>query len=207
MTKITIIDYGTSNLGSMQNMLKKVGIESNFAENARDVLAAEKIILPGVGAFDFGMNRLRESGMHEALDEKVLDAKTPVLGVCLGMQMMAQSSEEGTTNGLGWLKARAVRFRPQDHNGMSVPHMGWNETVPLKASRLLEDTPDGLRFYFANSYHLICEQPDDVLLQTSHAGFKFTSAVERNHIRGAQFHPEKSHRFGKWLLGNFAREC
>ncbi|SOE17824.1 glutamine amidotransferase [Hoeflea halophila] len=204
MTPITIIDYGTSNLGSMKNMLKKLGIVSRFATTADEVMAAEKIILPGVGAFDAGMRTLRASGMVEALNAKVLEERVPILGVCLGMQMMGLASEEGSEAGLGWIDAKAIQFRSQDHPGMRVPHMGWNEARGMKPSPVLSEPPDRLRFYFANSFHVVCTDPADALLETEYAGFHFTSALERGHIRGAQFHPEKSHRYGMWFLNNFA---
>ncbi|OCW57009.1 imidazole glycerol phosphate synthase subunit HisH [Hoeflea olei] len=204
MSTITIIDYGTSNLGSMKNMLKKLGVASRLATTADEVMEAEKIILPGVGAFDAGMRTLKASGMVEALHVKVLEQRVPILGVCLGMQMMGLASEEGSEAGLGWVDARSVRFRSQDHPGMRVPHMGWNEVRGQKPSPLLSEPPERLRFYFANSYHVVCADPADVLLETDYAGFHFTSAFEKGHIRGAQFHPEKSHRYGMWFLNNFA---
>ena len=204
MTPITIIDYGTSNLGSMKNMLKKLGVPSRFATTADEVMEAEKIILPGVGAFDAGMRTLKASGMIDALNLKVLEERVPVLGVCLGMQMMGLASEEGVEKGLGWIDAQAIRFRSKDHPGMRVPHMGWNEARVLKRSPLIDESPERVRFYFANSYHVVCANAADVLLETEYAGFPFTSALERAHIRGAQFHPEKSHRFGMWFLNNFA---
>jgi imidazole glycerol-phosphate synthase subunit HisH len=204
MTTITIIDYGTSNLASMKNMLKKLGIASRFATTAGDVMTAEKIILPGVGAFDAGMRTLKASGMVDALNVKVLEERVPILGVCLGMQMMGKASEEGREGGLGWVDARAIQFRSQDHPGMRVPHMGWNEACGVKLSPILADPPERLRFYFANSYHVVCDDPVDVLLETDYAGFHFTSALEKGNILGAQFHPEKSHRYGMWFLNNFA---
>ncbi len=204
MNPITIIDYGTSNLGSMKNMLKKLGVPSRFARKAEEVMEAEKIVLPGVGAFDAGMRTLRASGMVDALHKKVLEDKTPILGVCLGMQMMGRSSEEGTERGLGWVDAESMRFRSNEHPSMRVPHMGWNEAHPSKSSLILSDAPAKLRFYFANSYHVVCDDPADVLLETEYAGFRFASAFEKGHIRGAQFHPEKSHGFGMWFLNNFA---
>lgn len=207
MTPITIIDYGTSNLGSMKNMLKKIGVPSTFATNAEQVLAAEKIILPGVGSFDSGMRTLHASGMVDALHRKVKEEKVPILGVCLGMQMLTHGSEEGSDKGLGWIDAEALRFRSEDHPGMRVPHMGWNEARIVKTSPLVEDPPELYRFYFANSFHVACADASDVLLETEYAGFRFASAIERGHIRGAQFHPEKSHRFGMWLLKNFAEKC
>lgn len=201
---ITIIDYGTSNLGSMKNMLKKLGVASRFATTAEEVMAAEKIILPGVGAFDAGMRTLKASGMVDALSFKVLEERVPVLGVCLGMQMMGLASEEGREAGLGWIDAHAIQFRSQDHPGMRVPHMGWNEARGVKPSPVISEPPERLRFYFANSYHVVCTNSADALLETEYAGFHFTSAIERGHICGAQFHPEKSHRYGMWFLKNFA---
>lgn len=207
MTTITIIDYGTSNLGSIRNMLKKIGVASRFASSAQDLVAAEKIILPGVGSFDAGMRTLHASGMVEALNRRVLEDRVPVLGVCLGMQMMTRSSEEGVDPGLGWIDARAVRFQPEAGSGFRVPHMGWNEANPVKESPLAVESPPRRRFYFANSYYVICDNPDDTLLETDYAGIRFTSAFEKGHIRGVQFHPEKSHSYGMWLLKNFAERC
>ncbi|PCI02495.1 MAG: imidazole glycerol phosphate synthase subunit HisH [Hyphomicrobiales bacterium] len=204
MMPITIIDYGTSNLGSMKNMLKKLGVPSRFATTADEVMEAEKLILPGVGAFDSGIRTLRSSGMVDALNQKVLKEQVPILGVCLGMQLMTNRSEEGIEAGLGWLDAHAIRFRSEDHPGMRVPHMGWNEARALKSSPLIEESPERFRFYFANSYHVVCTDPNDVLLETEYSGFHFASAFEKGHIKGAQFHPEKSHRFGMWFLNNFA---
>ncbi|MHB0952138.1 MAG: imidazole glycerol phosphate synthase subunit HisH [Allorhizobium sp.] len=207
MEPITIIDYGTSNLGSMQNMLKKLSVPSRFARTAEDVMPAGKIILPGVGAFDAAMRTLKATGMVEALNYKVLEEKVPLLGVCLGMQMLGVGSEEGVEAGLGWINAQAVRFRAESYPGMRVPHMGWNEVNVKKDSPLVTEPPERIRFYFANSYHVVCGDESDVLLETEYADFSFTSALERGHIRGAQFHPEKSHRYGMWLLKNFAEKC
>lgn len=207
MSTITIVDYGTSNLGSMRNMLKKIGVASTFAATADDVLAADKIILPGVGAFDAGMRTLHQSGMVDALHQRVMIDQVPILGVCLGMQLMTRRSEEGKEPGLGWLDAEAIRFDPVAYPGMRVPHMGWNEAVAAKPSKLLEEPQSRCRFYFANSYHVVCADPADRLLETEYAGFRFTSALERGNIRAAQFHPEKSHSYGMWLLKNFAEKC
>lgn len=207
MTEITIIDYGTSNLGSMQNMLKKLGVGSRFATTPEDVLSAEKIILPGVGSFDAGMRTLRATGMIESLNHVVLEKQVPILGVCLGMQMLGAGSEEGVETGLCWIDSRAVRFDSAGNPEMRVPHMGWNEVDVRKVSPLTEAAPGRPRFYFANSYHVVCNDPADALLETEYAGLRFTSGIERGHIRGAQFHPEKSHRYGMWLLKNFAENC
>ena len=200
---ITIVDYGTSNLGSMQNMLKKVGAESRIATSPDDLLDADKIIVPGVGSFDAGMKRLLQSGMVPILNEKVLVKQVPTLGVCLGMQLMTAGSEEGELPGLGWIAARAKRFDQQADPGLKVPHMGWNQVRATKASALVEGFPEEPRFYFAHSFHVSCETPADVLLETSYGAGTFTSAFQRGNLMGAQFHPEKSHRYGMQFFRNF----
>lgn len=207
MTDITIIDYGTSNLGSMQNMLKKLGVASRFATTPQQILASEKLILPGVGSFDAGMRTLKATGMVESLNHMVIEKRVPILGVCLGMQMLGAGSEEGVETGLGWIDSRAVRFDNATYPEMRVPHMGWNEVNVRKVSPLTAEAPERPRFYFANSYHVVCNDPADTLLETEYSGLRFTSAIEKGHIRGAQFHPEKSHRYGMWLLKNFAENC
>lgn len=200
---ITIVDYGTSNLGSMQNMLKKVGAESRIASSPDDLLDADKIIVPGVGSFDAGMKRLLQSGMVPVLNEKVLVQQVPTLGVCLGMQLMTAGSEEGELPGLGWIAARAKRFDQQSDPGLKVPHMGWNQVRVTKASALVEGFPEEPRFYFAHSFHVSCEMPADVLLETSYGAGTFTAAFQRGNLMGAQFHPEKSHRYGMQFFRNF----
>lgn len=199
---ITIVDYGTSNLGSMKNMLKKIGVETRFASTPADIDDATKIIVPGVGAFDAGMRALNESGMVPALNRKALEERVPILGVCLGMQLMTRRSEEGELAGLGWIPADTIRFDQQSHPGLRVPHMGWSEVVVRKAEPICADMPAETRFYFAHSYHVACDDPQDVLLEAQYGG-TFPAAVARGNIRAAQFHPEKSHRFGMWLLRNF----
>jgi glutamine amidotransferase len=207
VSDVTIIDYGLSNLGSMSNMLRKIGARPTLAHTPEDVASANKIILPGVGAFDAGMRGLAASGMIDALEKRVMQEAVPLLGVCLGMQLLGGRSEEGKLSGLGWIDAETIRFQPAAHPGMRVPHMGWNRVAPCKASPLIEEPPEDLRFYFANSYHVMCSDPGDEMLKTSHSGFEFASAIERGNIRGAQFHPEKSHRYGMWLLKNFVERC
>jgi imidazole glycerol-phosphate synthase subunit HisH len=204
---ITIVDYGTSNLGSMQNMLKKIGAASRIAASPNDLDGATKIIVPGVGSFDAGMGKLRESGMIPVLNQKALVDRIPTLGVCLGMQLMTRSSEEGVQSGLGWIEAEAVRFDRNGDPGLKVPHMGWNEVVPAKASALTANLPADARFYFAHSYHVKCKVAEDVLLGVSYGAGTFTAAFERGNLFGAQFHPEKSHRFGMAFLRNFVERC
>lgn len=203
---ITIVDYGTSNLGSMRNMLKKVGVASKIASVPQDIADATKIIVPGVGAFDAGMRKLQQSGMVPALNQKVLMDRVPTLGVCLGMQLMTEGSEEGELAGLGWIEARALRFDQASDPTIKVPHMGWNEVTAVKPSGLTEQFPSGARFYFAHSFHVICRKADDVLLTFAYGANTFTAAFQRGNLMGAQFHPEKSHSFGMALLKNFVEQ-
>jgi glutamine amidotransferase len=200
---ITIVDYGTSNLGSMQNMLKKIGAASRIAASSQDLEPATKIIVPGVGSFDAGMKKLRESGMVPMLNQKALVEKVPTLGVCLGMQLMTRSSEEGELPGLGWIDARTRRFDQRLDPSIKVPHMGWNEVVAAKASELIGQFPADARFYFAHSFYVDCASPEDVLLEVSYGTSTFAAGFERGNLMGAQFHPEKSHRFGMTFLRNF----
>jgi imidazole glycerol-phosphate synthase subunit HisH len=203
---ITIVDYGTSNLGSMQNMLKKVGAASKIAASPDDLRDAEKIIVPGVGSFDAGMKKLLQSGMIPLLNEKVLVERIPTLGVCLGMHLMTAGSEEGQLPGLGWIRARTLRFDQRSDPGLKVPHMGWNQVSAAKNCALIAEFPEGPRFYFAHSFYVSCEEPEDVLLEASYGSGKFTAAFQRGNLMGAQFHPEKSHRYGMTFLRNFVEQ-
>jgi imidazole glycerol-phosphate synthase subunit HisH len=201
---ITIVDTGVGNLGSVENMLKKIGVKARVTSDAAEIEKAEKLILPGVGAFDQGMENLNGSGLTAALNRKVIAQKTPILGLCLGMQLFAKTSEEGRLPGLGWLDARITRF---DFEGMGVrlkvPHMGWNTIRISQPHPILDGFDDELRFYFVHSYHMTCGDPADVLALTDYP-IPFPSVVGRENIIGVQFHPEKSHRFGMKLLRNFA---
>lgn len=203
---ITIIDYGTSNLGSMQNMLRKVGAASKIASSPQDLANATRIILPGVGSFDSGMRKLVQSGMVPMLNEKVLVERVPTLGVCLGMQLMTQGSEEGELSGLGWIEARARRFDQTSNPEIKVPHMGWNEVTAVKPSGLVKHFPVGARFYFAHSFHVMCHKSEDVLMTSVYGSATFTAAFQRGNLVGAQFHPEKSHSYGMALLRNFVEQ-
>lgn len=200
---ITLIDSGVSNIGSIQNMLKRLGIPYRVATSPDDVDAAQSVILPGVGSFDAGMNNLHESGLVEALTRKAMTDRVPVLGVCLGMQLMTGGSEEGERPGLGWVPARAVRFQPSG-NAQKIPYMGWNEVTADKPDPLIDQMRPDTRFYFVHSYHVVCDDPADVLLTAPYGEMLYTAAYRRNNIYGAQFHPEKSHKFGMWLLKNFS---
>lgn len=197
---IIILDYGLGNLGSIQNMLKKVGKNSIISSNKDEILSATKIILPGVGAFDTGINNLRKLDLIETLNYKALTEKIPVLGICLGMQLMCNSSAEGISKGLSWFKADLVRFDTQI--GLKVPHMNWSYTKILKESKLFENMPYEMKFYHVHSYH-IANKPDDSILESDYHGYKFVSAIQRDNLLGVQFHPEKSHKYGMILLDNF----
>ncbi len=199
---ITIVDYGMGNLGSIRNMLKKIGVDSQVTADARLIAAASKLILPGVGAFDAGMDNLERSGLIPALNERVLQARVPTLGICLGMQLMTRSSDEGHRDGLGWVDAESLRFCPAD-TSLKVPHMGWNRVLPARSSPLTDGLPEEPRFYFVHSFYVRCRNESEVLLTTAY-GDAFHSAFQSGNVAGVQFHPEKSHKFGMCLLRNFA---
>jgi len=200
---ITIIDYKTGNLGSIQNMLKKLRFDSIITSDINLIEKAEKIILPGVGSFDHGMKMLSELGLLEVLNFKVLEQKIPALGICLGMQLMTNNSEEGTLKGLGWIDARTVRFQTADRPEIKIPHMGWNFISQVRECVLYKNMYENARFYFVHSYYVRNNCNDDVVTTTTY-GEEFTSSFAKGNIFGAQFHPEKSHRYGMILLKNFA---
>lgn len=199
---IAIVDCGLGNVGSVQNMLKRLGFKSKVTSDAGEVAAATKLILPGVGAFDSGMTRLRASGLIPAIEEKVGRSRTPILGICLGMQLLGRRSEEGTASGLGWIDAEAVRFSFSTP-GLRVPNMGWNTVRTARKTGLMAGLESGARFYFVHSYYLKCAAPEDVVLSSTY-GHEFACGIERGNVLGVQFHPEKSHAFGMRLLRNFA---
>jgi glutamine amidotransferase len=184
-------------------MLRKVGAQAQLVSTAAELDRAEKLILPGVGAFDNGIAALRERGLGEALRSKVLQDKVPLLGVCLGMQMLGRRSEEGSMDGLGLIDAEARRFRFSPDSRHKVPHMGWNLLAPRRDSPLLRELATRSRFYFCHSYHLVCNDPGDVLASATYGG-DFVAVLQHDNVYGVQFHPEKSHRFGMALLHNFA---
>lgn len=201
---IVIVDYRMGNVASIRNMLKKIGVATTISSEPAVIAQADKLILPGVGSFDHGMRSIRELGLLDLLHEKVLDQRTPVLGICLGMQLMTRRSEEGTMLGLGWLEADTIRFQFNDAlPRLRVPHMGWNVTTTQVAGGLFDGLEAAARFYFVHSYHVVCDYPEDALTTTPY-GFDFVSSFQRDHIFGTQFHPEKSHRYGMRLLQNFA---
>lgn len=200
---ITIIDYGIGNIGSVKNMLKKVGHKSIISSDINDIESAEKLILPGVGSFDYGMTQLKNYNLIEVLNKKVIIDKTPILGICLGMQLFSNSSEEGLKPGLGWINSKTQKFNFSNQDNLPIPHMGWNTVTIKKDSKLLIDLPFDSRFYFVHSYHIECEDENDILCRSDY-GYEFTCAIEKDNIVGVQFHPEKSHKFGMQLLKNFA---
>lgn len=203
---VTIVDYGVGNLASIANMARKAGTECVISGDPSVVAAADKLILPGVGAFDRGMANLEERGLIPALTERAMQRRVPTLGLCLGMQLMGRGSEEGSRAGLGWIAADSVRFKfSADAAALKVPHMGWNYIEPAASTapaELIAALPAEPRFYFVHSYYLACDQPSDVMCWTTY-GARFASGIHHNNLWGTQFHPEKSHSFGLSLLRNF----
>ena len=202
---ITIVNYGMGNIGSIANMLKKIGAEACVSGDPAAIACADKLILPGVGAFDNGMANLTQRGLIPALTEAVLQRRAPILGLCLGMQLFGRRSEEGRVAGLGWIDGECIRFRFEGEQArLKIPHMGWNQVQIASRPSPLQGMPEHTRFYFVHSYHMRCADPAAVLTTTDYGG-RFVSGVMRDNIIGLQFHPEKSHRFGMELFRNFAR--
>tara|TARA_A100000171_G_scaffold52546_1_gene71496 strand:+ start:192 stop:797 length:606 start_codon:yes stop_codon:yes gene_type:complete len=199
---IIVVDYGLGNLGSVENMLRRIDVPSKISSNFSDIASAKKIILPGVGAFDAAMVRINESGLRAVLDRKALEDKVPILGVCLGMQLLTEGSEEGSVPGLGWIKARTKRF--PKHAELKVPHMGWNTVRVCNPSDLTDGFDGEERFYFVHSYYVSVDDEKNSILRTKY-GTCFDSGIKMNNIYGLQFHPEKSHKYGMKILSNFAR--
>jgi glutamine amidotransferase len=200
---IVIIDYGLGNLGSIQNMLKKIGVPSLISGEADQIYKASKLILPGVGSFDNGMRNIHERGLLKVLDKAVIEDKKPVLGICLGMQLLTKSSEEGIMEGLSWIDAKTIKFNFPDSQKLRIPHMGWNNVKTAKNHPLLNEMEEESRFYFVHSYYVKCADEKDVLMYCDY-GIDFACAVQRDNIIGVQFHPEKSHKFGLKLMKAFA---
>lgn len=201
---ISIVDYGLGNVQAFANIYKRLDIPVKLAKTADDLADASHIILPGVGAFDWAMTRLNESGMRETLEYLVLREKKPVLGICVGMQMMARNSDEGKADGLGWFDASVKlfddsRFQSRTH----LPHMGWNDVEPVRTDGLFRELGEGARFYFLHSFYFAPKDSADVLGTTVY-GDRFACAVQRGNVHGVQFHPEKSHAWGTQILKNFA---
>lgn len=201
---ITIINYGLGNVQAFANLYKRLNIPASIASSAAGLEGATRLILPGVGAFDHAMELFDGSGMRQAVDDLVLRRAMPVLGVCVGMQILAQGSDEGKLSGLGWIDGRVRRFDEDKlPRPARLPHMGWNDVVPKSGARLFAGLEQDSRFYFLHSYYFDCASNDNVLA-TSEYGMAFGCAVHSNNIYGVQFHPEKSHAYGMRLLKNFA---
>jgi glutamine amidotransferase len=196
---IAVLDCGLGNSGSVANMLRKVGLAPQVVADADGLDAADALVLPGVGSFDRACTALTDQGLREPLHDLVIERGVPFLGICLGMQLLARSSEEGRLDGLGWLDATVTAV---DAPGLPVPHMGWNHVVPVRTNPWLvaESAP---RFYFVHSYRVVCADEADVLASTTY-GTPFTSAIARDNIVGVQFHPEKSHAFGMAFFESWA---
>jgi glutamine amidotransferase len=201
---IAIVDYGLGNISAFANAFGRINKPFVIARSTEELKNATKIVLPGVGSFDYAMMLLEKSGMHDRLNAMVVEQKTPVLGVCVGMQMMARFSEEGTRPGLGWIDGEVKKFVESPRHVIRIPHMGWNNATPVREHGLLNGLDDASRFYFLHSYYFECHEQPDILATTEYDG-RFASAITHDNIYGVQFHPEKSHRWGNQLLENFAR--
>jgi len=203
---ITIIDYEMGNLGSIQNMFRYIGVESKIESDPDKIRNASKILLPGVGSFDMAMRKIKEKNLDEILNEKALKEQVPVLGICLGMQLLTERSEEGKLDGLGWIPATTMSFKNRIDSKLKVPHMGWNVVSSREKNPLIQgfDEFDETRFYFVHSYFVKVDNEENSILKTEY-GLEFDSAIFKNNIFGTQFHPEKSHKFGMKLFENFAR--
>lgn len=201
---ITIVNYGLGNISAFVNMYKRMNISTHVAKEARDLQGASHVIIPGVGAFDHAMKLLQQSGMREPLEKMVLENGVPVLGVCVGMQILAESSDEGIEKGLGWIRGRVRHFGSQAAaSKLPLPHMGWNDVQCVKDTPLFKNFRKESRAYFLHSYYFECEDPSNAIAIADY-GLQFACAVERQKIYGVQFHPEKSHHWGSLLLKSFA---
>ncbi|SFV62804.1 Imidazole glycerol phosphate synthase amidotransferase subunit [hydrothermal vent metagenome] len=203
---ITIIDYEMGNLGSIQNMFRYIGVESKIESDPDKIKNASKILLPGVGSFDMAMKKIREKGLDKVLNEKALKEQIPVLGICLGMQLLTERSEEGKLDGLGWIPSKTMSFKNRVDEKLKVPHMGWNIVKSSQSNPLTDgfNELDEIRFYFVHSYFVKVDNEKNSILKTDY-GLEFDSAISKDNIFGTQFHPEKSHKFGMKLFENFAR--
>ena len=200
---IQIIDYGLGNTGSIFNMLKKIGIESEIVDNPLKLNDGSKYILPGVGSFDNGMKLLKDNNWIEKLNELIILKKNPILGICLGMQLMTKSSEEGIIPGLSWIDADVKKFSFKDNN-LKIPHMGWNNINPIKNNKLFYKLNNQSRFYHVHSYYVLLNDSSIEIALTNYSK-EFTSSFQKDNIFGVQFHPEKSHKYGMQLLNNFSK--
>lgn len=202
---IVVLDYGMGNVGSIINMLYKIGVPSILTNDIEQIKKADKLILPGVGAFDIGMQRLKESGLTDVIKKHAIEDQKPLLGICLGMQMLGRKSEEGKESGLGLIPFDNKRFIFESNTQLKIPHMGWDIAVTTeKDNPLITGLNPVQRYYFVHSYHAVCDSEENALMRCEY-GYSFVAAVKKGNIYGVQFHPEKSHKFGMALLENFAR--
>lgn len=206
---IIIVDYGMGNLGSIVNMFKKVGVKSKISSDLQEITNASKLVLPGVGNFDKAMRSITAAGMIPVLNKKALNDKIPILGICLGMQLLTDKSEEGGLSGLGWIPAQTLSFKKKFKelglpNTQRVPHMGWNEVRVENKCNLTNNFYDNSRFYFVHSYYVNCEEDKHCMLKANY-GLEFDAAIHKDNIYGMQFHPEKSHKFGMCIFENFSQ--
>lgn len=201
-TDLIIVDYGAGNLRSVEKKINRFHAGVRISSDPELIANADKLVLPGVGHFASSVRKLKESGIWEALNQAVLIRQTPIIGICLGMQLMARFSEEGDAEGLGWFDAEVVRFRVSNKLTHKVPHIGWNTAEEVKPSPLFAGIPNAALFYFVHAYHLVCHNPQDVLTTTTY-DTTFVSAMQKGTIYGTQFHPEKSHDLGEQLIKNF----
>jgi len=200
--KLVIIDYGMGNLRSVQKKFEKIGAQVTISSNPDEIARAGKLLLPGVGHFGNAVKKIKQLGIWDTLNKKVLDDKTPILGICLGMQLMAKHSQEGDEQGFGWFDAEVLRFNVNDKLKYKIPHTGWNSAISQKENPLMNNLDSNAEYYFVHAYHIKCNNPEDILATTVY-DYEFTSAIQRGNIYGTQFHPEKSHNFGEKLLQNF----
>ncbi len=201
---ITIINYGLGNLGSVQNMLKRINVPCKITSDINEIEQAEKILLPGVGAFDSAIQKIDELNLRSVLVHKAKVDKIPFLGICLGMQLLTRSSEEGVLKGLDLVPAKTEKFKFDNESDLKIPHMGWNLVQTHTPSLLTQNFTDDYRFYFVHSYKVECDANQNSILKTNYGG-EFDSAIQNENVYGAQFHPEKSHKFGMHLLTNFSK--
>jgi len=200
---IAIVDHGMGNLGSVANMLRRIGVDGIRTADPAVIGSADKIVLAGIGAFDGAAARLADLGLVDVLNEMALERRVPILGVCLGMQLMARSSEEGSRTGLGWIDAEVRRFAFEPGRELPLPHMGWQGVSVTRESPLFAPGGDPPRYYFSHAYHLVCADQNDVAA-TANYGYEFPAAIQHENLIGTQFHPEKSHRFGLEIYRRFA---
>jgi imidazole glycerol-phosphate synthase subunit HisH len=200
---IAIINYGLGNLTSIKNMCNRIGVDAVITSNRNEIANSDRLILPGVGHFKAGMENLNNSGLRELLDELVIERKKPILGICLGAQLMTRHSEEGNIDGLGWVMANTIRFNQDKLEGLKIPHMGWRDIQIINSNGVLSNLPENPRFYFVHTYHFSFTEQKQVSA-IAHYGYDFVCAFNLGNIYGTQFHPEKSHKYGMRILENFS---